>query len=267
MTNQTNGKDPLIHFPFYLNQYQGILSRYSLQEKGAFISLLCVFLLEDENLPENFDQLCRMCLAFSEDEKSAIREVKNHVVEIGKEILKNQRIKRQKCRQAASLGGSARVANAQANATQTLKHSSSNTENRNRNREQRTETEIEKKTEKRVRVEKEFSSEIRELSDGLKFVLEAKLNKKLNTNSWKEEIRKLLEIDLKERENAVGDVKRVIQEVSNRFGEQYFPVIQSAASLREKFSKVETSIKRNLSQQPSSSQDIYNNLKEKYKND
>ena len=130
MTNQTNGKDPLIHFPFYLNQYQGILSRYSLQEKGAFISLLCVYLLEDEDLPENFDQLCRMCLAFSEDEKSAIKLVKSHVIEIGKEILRNQRVKRQKCRQAASLGGSARVANAQANAKQTLKHSSSNTENR-----------------------------------------------------------------------------------------------------------------------------------------
>ena len=91
MTSTTTNKDPLIHFPFYINQYQGILSRYSLEEKGAFISLLCIYLIEDSELPKNQEQLFRMCLAFSESERKAILSVKEKVVEIGLEILKYQK--------------------------------------------------------------------------------------------------------------------------------------------------------------------------------
>lgn len=133
-------KDPLIHFPFYINQYQGILSRYSLEEKGAFISLLCVFLIEDSQLPENQDQLFRMCLAFTESERKAILSVKEKVIETGLEILKYQKEKREKCRESARIGGLARVAKAQAIAQETLKRSSSNTEK---------ETEIKKETKKK----------------------------------------------------------------------------------------------------------------------
>ena len=129
-------KDPLIHFPFYINQYQGILSRYSLEEKGAFISLLCVFLIEDSQLPENQDQLFRICLAFSDGEKKAVLAVKEKVIETGQEILKYQKEKREKCRESARIGGLARVAKAQAIAQETLKRPSSNTE-------KETETEIE----------------------------------------------------------------------------------------------------------------------------
>jgi hypothetical protein len=89
-----------------------------------------------------------------------------------------------------------------------------------------------------------FSQDVEQLTDGLKFVLEAKLNRKLNTSSWKKQINLLVEKDLSGRPNAVDDVKRVIQEIGNRSGEQYFPVIESAASLREKFSKVEAAIQR-----------------------
>lgn len=135
-------KDPLIHFPFYINQYQGILSRYSLEEKGAFISLLCVYLIEDSQLPENQDQLFRMCLAFTESERKAILSVKEKVIETGLEILKYQKEKREKCRESARIGGLARVAKAQAIAQETLKRSSSNTE-------KETETEIKKETKKK----------------------------------------------------------------------------------------------------------------------
>lgn len=135
-------KDPLIHFPFYINQYQGILSRYSLEEKGAFISLLCVFLIEDSQLPENQDQLFRMCLAFTESERKAILSVKEKVIETGLEILKYQKEKREKCRESARIGGLARVAKAQAIAQETLKRSSSNTE-------KEIEIEIKKETKKK----------------------------------------------------------------------------------------------------------------------
>lgn len=144
MTTTTN-KDPLIHFPFYINQYQGILSRYSLEEKGAFISLLCVYIVEDSQLPENQDQLFRMCLAFSESEKQAILSVKDKVSETGLEILKYQKEKREKCRESARIGGLARVAKAQAIAQETLNHLSSNKE-----------TEKDKETDKET--EKELKS-------------------------------------------------------------------------------------------------------------
>lgn len=83
-----------------------------------------------------------------------------------------------------------------------------------------------------------------DLSDGLNFILEEKLNRKLNHKSWSKDIKLLIEKDLVNRTNAVEDVQKVIQEISNRFGEKYFPVIQSGASLREKFSKVESSMQR-----------------------
>ena len=144
MKHTFTDKDPLIHFPFYINQYQGILSRYSLEEKGAFISLLCVFLSEDGKFPDDQNQTLRMCLAFSDGEKRSVLSVMEKVIEVGQEILKNQRDKRQKCREAASKGGLARVANAQANATETLKHHLSNTDTENREQIQRTEIEIKK---------------------------------------------------------------------------------------------------------------------------
>tara|TARA_R110002167_G_scaffold33510_2_gene107652 strand:+ start:1223 stop:1912 length:690 start_codon:yes stop_codon:yes gene_type:complete len=96
-----------------------------------------------------------------------------------------------------------------------------------------------------VDVDKDLDVNVyKDLAEGLSFILEEKLNRKLNNKSWSKEIKLLIEKDLVNRANAVEDVKRVIQEISNRFGEKYFPVIQSGASLREKFSKVESSMQR-----------------------
>lgn len=161
MKQNTTNKDPLIHFPFYINQYQGILSRYSLEEKGAFISLLCVYIVEDAQFPENQDQLFRMCLAFSESEKQAILSVKDKVIETGLEILKYQKEKREKCRESARIGGLSRAAKAQAIANETLKRLSSNKETeKEKEKEKETETEIKKKIEleKKILLESQFES-------------------------------------------------------------------------------------------------------------
>lgn len=85
-----------------------------------------------------------------------------------------------------------------------------------------------------------------ELSEGLKFILQEKLQRNIKSSNWQKEIRLLVENDLAVRVDAVGDVKKVIQAISDHFGEQYFPVIQSAASLREKFAKVEAFLSRKL---------------------
>ena len=88
-------KDPLIHFPFYINQYYGILSRLSLEERGAFISLLCIFLSEDGELPTDQEELFRVCLALTDGEKKAVLKIFERVVVLGNEINPCQKAIRQ----------------------------------------------------------------------------------------------------------------------------------------------------------------------------
>jgi uncharacterized protein YdaU (DUF1376 family) len=102
MKTTTTDKDPLIHFPFYINQYQGLLAGYSFLEKGAFIALLCVYLSEDGKIPADLNKLFRMAGAFNQDEQTALSLVKDEVIRLGLEILKKQRKVREKNRQKAS---------------------------------------------------------------------------------------------------------------------------------------------------------------------
>ena len=110
----------------------------------------------------------------------------------------------------------------------------------------------------------------KELARGLLFVLEAKLQRKLSTKNWEDEIKKLIEKDLSVRQNPIEDVKKAIQTIANNYGKEYFPVIQSATSLREKFTKIEDYVKRNNSPQKltkDQQQDLINKqLEEMYAN-
>jgi hypothetical protein len=90
----------------------------------------------------------------------------------------------------------------------------------------------------------EANSIYKKLSDGLLFILEAKLQRKLSSKNWEDEIKKLIEKDLSVRQNPIEDVKQAIQTISNNYGKEYFPVIQSAKSLKEKFTKIEDYVKR-----------------------
>jgi len=117
---------------------------------------------------------------------------------------------------------------------------------------------------------KEVKKEYIILADGLIFVLEAKMNKKLpasSQRSYAEEIRKLIEIDLKVRAEAKDDVKRAIQAIGNNYGKDYFPVIQSGGSFREKFVKIEDYLKRTQNNKKTELADTYNNLMQKFKNE
>lgn len=89
----------------------------------------------------------------------------------------------------------------------------------------------------------------KELAEGLLFVLEAKLERKLSNRNWEDEIKKLIEIDLSVRQDAIEDVKKAIQTIGDNYGKDYFPVIQSATTLRQKFTKIEDYVKRNNSPQ------------------
>lgn len=83
-----------------------------------------------------------------------------------------------------------------------------------------------------------------DIVDGLKFVLESKMNKSINASQWHIPIRKLIELDLKSRISPENDVKAAIQAISDHYGEVYFPVVQSANSFREKFTKIEAFLRR-----------------------
>jgi hypothetical protein len=108
----------------------------------------------------------------------------------------------------------------------------------------------------------EANSIYKKLSDGLLFILEAKLQRKLSSKNWEDEIKKLIEKDLSVRQNPIEDVKQAIQTIANNYGKEYFPVIQSAKSLREKFTKIEDYVKRNSQgkNNQSSALDQYNSI-------
>ena len=102
----------------------------------------------------------------------------------------------------------------------------------------------------------------KELARGLLFVLEAKLQRKLSSRNWEDEIKKLIEKDLSVRQNPIEDVKQAIQTIANNYGKEYFPVVQSAKSLKEKFTKIEDYVKRNSQgkNNQSSALDQYNSI-------
>ena len=77
-----------------------------------------------------------------------------------------------------------------------------------------------------------------ELAEGLKFVLEAKLNRSIRITNWNRDIRLLITEDLKPRSSPIDDVKRCIQAIADHYGKEYFPTTLSAGSFRKKFAKI-----------------------------
>ena len=85
-----------------------------------------------------------------------------------------------------------------------------------------------------------------EMVISFKEILGRKLNRTIATSNWNKEIKLIINNDLKIRgeQQARQDLIRCIQAVENHYGKEYFPVIQSAKSLREKFTKIENYLER-----------------------
>ena len=85
-----------------------------------------------------------------------------------------------------------------------------------------------------------------EMVISFKEILGRKLNRTIATSNWNKEIKLIVNNDLKIRgeQQARQDLIRCIQAVENHYGKEYFPVIQSAKSLREKFIKIENYLER-----------------------
>jgi len=79
-----------------------------------------------------------------------------------------------------------------------------------------------------------------EMAISLKDIIEKKLSRKVSSNDWQKQIKLTIkDLAVRGEEKAKQDIIKCIQAIEDHFGKDYFPVIQSAKSLREKFAKIE----------------------------
>ncbi len=97
-------RDPLIHFPFYCNQYMGLLSKYTYEQQGAFLRVVCAFITEDGSICNN-DSKYRLLSAFTETERKSVDYVFDHAVSVAKTITIEQKMKRKIHRDNGKMGG------------------------------------------------------------------------------------------------------------------------------------------------------------------
>ena len=96
-------KDPLIHFPFYCHQYMGLLSKYTYEEQGAFLRVLCGYITEDGQICKESKH--RIFAAFTNSEKKAVNTVYEHAISLAETIIKEQKQKREINRENGKKGG------------------------------------------------------------------------------------------------------------------------------------------------------------------
>jgi hypothetical protein len=97
---------------------------------------------------------------------------------------------------------------------------------------------------KNVNVNLECKSQLDSFCDditkSLKNIIENKLSRKVSSNGWQKQIKLTIkDLAVRGEEKAKQDIIKCIQAIEDHFGKDYFPVIQSASSLREKFAKIE----------------------------
>jgi len=99
-------KDPLIHFPFYCNQYMGMMAKYTYEEQGAFIRVLATYIAEDGQVScSSQDSRYRLFSAFTPGEQQALDNVFKCATELAKEIVGRQKFIREKRRESGRKGG------------------------------------------------------------------------------------------------------------------------------------------------------------------
>lgn len=125
-------KDPLIHFPFYCNQYLGMLQKYTYEQQGAFIRVLAMYIAEDGYVTcKTAQERYRFFAAYTDSEQAAVDHVFNEAVALAKEIINHQKEIRKRRRDAGRKGGKISRKNNKhslSNAKILLKHTETETE-------------------------------------------------------------------------------------------------------------------------------------------
>lgn len=264
MTNQTQ-QDKFIYLPIYLSDYVSDSRKLTMLQRGALIDLSVLYFQENLKINYQKEQLYRLVFAFSKDEQEAVDFilenyftksenkptgfywVSNRLNQLGDKILKRLNSSRENGKK----GGRGKkkenkpIGLNSVNLEPNLDESILN------------ESKLNEIKTKKIKNKLNENNIFKELSNNLQFVLEDKLQRKLSSRNWEDEIKKLIEKDLSVRPNPIEDVKRAIQTIADNYGKNYFPVVQSGSALRQKFTMIENFVKRNTTIQPTQTHDEF----------
>lgn len=266
-----------IYLPIYLSDYVSQSRKLTMLQRGAFIDLSVLYFQENLKLNYSKEQIYRMVFAFEKEEREAVdfildnyfiksenkpvgfSWVSNQLNEIGDKVLK----KLNASRENGKKGGRGKKSenkpvgyNSLNPAETILNESKLNQIKLNENNNKLNLKEIikqnlsETEAKPKQAISKTEASELDLFCDevviGLKEILSKKLNRNIATSNWSKEIKLIVNNDLKIRgeQQAKQDLIRCIQAIENHYGKDYFPIIQSAKSLREKLTKIENYLER-----------------------
>lgn len=235
-----------IYLPIYLSDYVSESRKLTMLQRGALIDLSVLYFQENLRLNYKIEQIYRLVFAFEKEEKEAVDFILENYFEkvedkpiglfwVSKSLnqLGDKVSKRlEASRKNGQKGGRGNKKKGKPVGSDLLNLDKNLDEN------------ILNET-KLNEIKLKENPIYQELAEKLKSVLEAKLNRTIKATRWDKEFKRLIEIDLKVRSNPLADVERVIQAISDNYGKEYFPIIQSASSLRDKFSKLESYLERN----------------------
>lgn len=262
MSTQTQ-QDKFIYLPVYLSDYVSQSRKLTMLQRGAFIDLSVLYFQENLKLNYSKEQIYRMVFAFEKEEKEAVDFildnyftksenkpigfywVSNQLNDIGDKVLKKLKASRENGKK----GGRGKKSENKPIGSNLL-----NPEKTILNQSKLNETKL-NKNENNNKINSELinhndKSELDLFCDeiviSLQEILSRKLNRNITTSNWNKEIKLIINNDLKIRgeQQAKQDLIKCIQAVENHYGKEYFPIIQSAKSLREKFIKIENYLER-----------------------
>ena len=256
-------QDKFIYLPVYLSDYVSQSRKLTMLQRGAFIDLSVLYFQENLKLNYSKEQIYRMVFAFEKEEKETVDFildnyftksenkptgfywVSNQLNDIGDKVLKKLKASRENGKK----GGRGKKSENKPtgsnllNPEKTILNESKLNEiklNKNENN-NKINSELINHNHK-----SEFDLFCDEIVISLKEILGRKLNRNITTSNWNKEIKLIINNDLKIRgeQQAKQDLIKCIQAVENHYGKEYFPIIQSAKSLREKFIKIENYLER-----------------------
>lgn len=260
MTNQAQ-QDKFIYLPVYLSDYVSQSRKLTMLQRGAFIDLSVLYFQENLKLNYSKEQIYRMVFAFEKEEKEAVDFildnyftksenkpigfywVSSELNQIGTKILK----KLNASRENGKKGGRGKKSENKPTGYNSLNPEKTILNESKLNEIKLNETKLELDNNKNISIEKnELDIFCEQITNDFRDILENQLKRKITITGWQKDIKLIITKDLQPRGEyrAKQDLIACIQAVADNYQKDYFPVIQSAKSLREKFVKIENYLER-----------------------